>query len=295
MTSVLTPRLAAALVLAFAPAGVRGAQVRASERGTVSQVVDGTTITIDYSRPVARGRVPLFGRVVRWGDVWTPGANWATTLEVSNPVQLNGQPLARGKYSVWMIPREKEPWTVFLNDNARLFHTQKPDPASARLTLTVAPQPAPHMEVLTWSFPLVAREGATLQMQWGTNAIPLDVTVPDSHGSPRPALDAQPYIGFYRVKFEPQEPGGQEMELDMEIVAAEGRLRARFSPPVPDMDPYFDLVPAAPGTFKPQYLKGGKVFESDEETAVVFQLANGRATGFQFIFNGEAYARATRK
>ena len=48
------------------------AQVRASEHGVVSQTVNGTTITIDYSRPVARGRDSLFGRVVHWGEVWTP-------------------------------------------------------------------------------------------------------------------------------------------------------------------------------------------------------------------------------
>jgi len=233
--------------------------------------------------------------VVRWGDVWTPGANWATTLEVSGDVQLNGQTLARGKYSVWMIPRENESWTVFLNDNNRLFHTQKPKPESARLTLAVTPQTTPHAEVLTWSFPLVSSEGATLQMQWGTIAVPLDIRVTSNRVVAVPQFDAAPYLGSYHLKFEPQDPGAQAFELDVEIVSADGRLRARFSQPVPETDPYFDLLPAGAGTFKPQYLKGGKVFESDEETRIVFQLAGGRATGFEFVFNGEAYARATRK
>ena len=54
------------------------AQAMASEKGSVIQTVDGTTITIEYYRPVARGRTP-FPDVVHWGRMWTPGANWATT------------------------------------------------------------------------------------------------------------------------------------------------------------------------------------------------------------------------
>jgi hypothetical protein len=288
------PRLAAAVVLTLTPAGAR-AQVRASERGTVSQVVDGTTITVDYSRPVARGRDPLFGRVVHWGLVWTPGANWATTLELSADVLLNGQALAKGKYSVWMIAREHEAWTVLLSDNARLFHTQRPDSASARLALAVMPQSAAHAEVLTWSFPLVTSEGATLQMQWGTTVIPLDIKVTSSHNASGPPLDAQAYLGSYRLEFETEESGGQPFEMEVEIIQAEGRLRARFATPIPDRDPYFDLVPAGPGTFSPVFYKGGKVFESDQETLAVFQLENGRASGFELRFNDKAYGRATRK
>ncbi|HSL71759.1 MAG TPA: DUF2911 domain-containing protein, partial [Longimicrobiales bacterium] len=152
------------------------AQVRASERATVSQVVDGTTITIDYARPLMRGRVP-FPAVVKWNEVWTPGANWATTLAVSRDIELNGHPVAKGKYSVWMIPRESNEWTVLLDGNTRRFHTQKPDPAKAVLSFTVKPQQGPPVEALTWSFPGIARDGATLHMYWGTTYVPLQIAV----------------------------------------------------------------------------------------------------------------------
>jgi len=43
------------------------AQIRASELGTVSQTIDGTVISVEYSRPRARGRASLFGtKAVRW-------------------------------------------------------------------------------------------------------------------------------------------------------------------------------------------------------------------------------------
>ncbi len=85
--AVLAAVASLAAVGVSAPAPV-DAQPRGSERGVMTQRVNGTTLTVDYSRPVARGRENLFGGVVHWGEVWTPGANWATTLEVDRPVAL---------------------------------------------------------------------------------------------------------------------------------------------------------------------------------------------------------------
>ncbi|MDH5591103.1 MAG: DUF2911 domain-containing protein, partial [Gemmatimonadota bacterium] len=71
-----------ALALAVTAGAARG-QVRGSERATVSQISDGTTVVIDYGRPHVRGRSPAFPGIVGWGHVWTPGANSSTTLTVS--------------------------------------------------------------------------------------------------------------------------------------------------------------------------------------------------------------------
>ena len=70
------------VVCLLAPPALSG-QIRASELGSVSQVIDGTRISIEYSRPRARGRQNVFGGEVKWQEVWTPGANYATTLELS--------------------------------------------------------------------------------------------------------------------------------------------------------------------------------------------------------------------
>ncbi len=68
--------------LTLLPPRDASAQIRASELQTIAQVVDGTRITVEYSRPRLRGRTAIFGtKAVKWDEVWTPGANWATTLE----------------------------------------------------------------------------------------------------------------------------------------------------------------------------------------------------------------------
>src|SRR5438105_1785363 len=99
-------------------------QPKASQHGTVTQEVSTTKIALEYDRPVARGRA-LFGALVPWGKPWTPGANWATTIDVSDDVDVEGQRLAKGRYSVWTIPQEQE-WTVIFSKDDHAFHTRYP-------------------------------------------------------------------------------------------------------------------------------------------------------------------------
>ena len=156
------------------------AQVRASQHGIVAQTVDSTTIRVEYFRPIARGRL-LFGGVVPWGHMWTPGANWATTLDVDRPVFLMGEPLRAGKYSVWLIPRVDIEWTLVLSRSAILYHTQPPLPEEDQLRVLLKPQVGTHAEVLTWSFPAVAADRTTLQMQWGVTLLRIPIVVGPSN------------------------------------------------------------------------------------------------------------------
>src|SRR5437762_3427029 len=93
----------AVTILLLTPAAAR-AQIRRSQEALVRQKIANTILELHYRRPVARGRNPLFGNVVKWGETWTPGADSATTLSVSTPVQIEGQQLPQGAYSIWMIP-----------------------------------------------------------------------------------------------------------------------------------------------------------------------------------------------
>src|SRR5580765_2933957 len=85
-----------------------------SQRGTITQNVALTTITVSYGRPVARGR-PLFGQLVPWDSVWHPGADSATRVVFDHDVLLEGHALKAGEYSLWLIPREHAPWTLILS------------------------------------------------------------------------------------------------------------------------------------------------------------------------------------
>jgi hypothetical protein len=165
------------LALAAGGSGPCAAQAMLSEHAVAAQTVAGTTITVEYSRPQARGRDSLFGKVVTWGSHWTPGANWATTLEVDHDVRVDGAPLPKGKYAVWTVV-EPTRWTVELRRQWHKFHVPPPtDSSDVQLRLAVRPESGPATEVLTFDFPAVRPDGTTLRFRWGTVVVPFEISV----------------------------------------------------------------------------------------------------------------------
>ncbi len=111
-----SPVTLAALVAVFAFAtAARAQQPPASQHGTVSQSVNTTTITLEYDRPVLRGR-SIFGELLDYDVIWTPGANRATWIDFSAPVKIQGQELPAGRYGLWTIPQERRPLADHLRE-----------------------------------------------------------------------------------------------------------------------------------------------------------------------------------
>jgi hypothetical protein len=150
-------------------------RVRPSQRGSVSQRIADTTITIDYSRPVARGR-ELFGKLVPWGRIWCPGADDATTIQVTSGVKVEGKDLPAGKYSLWAEPNP-ERWTLIFNRDHAVWHTRYPE-GRDQLRAVVTPRSGSDMETLAFYFPVVDGRKAELVLHWGTVVVPLGLEVP---------------------------------------------------------------------------------------------------------------------
>jgi len=167
-------RTAALLVaLALVVPGSAGAQrIRASQEAWVRQKVANTWVNIHYRRPVARGR-ELFGGIVAWGRTWTPGADTATSINITAPIQIEGHDLPAGSYSIWMVTDSAGPWTVVLSRATPVFHVPYPGEEQDQLRFQIAPQNGAMMETLTFYFPLVDGTDATLVMHWGTTIIPM--------------------------------------------------------------------------------------------------------------------------
>lgn len=168
-----------ALVLvtaALAPrAGAQG--YPPSQRGSVTQNVALTEFTIEYGRPVARGRL-LWGQLVPWDSIWHPGADSATRIAFNHDVLFEGKSLAAGEYTLWLIPRERAPWTVIFNRTAHTFHKPYPGAATDALRLEIAPQTASHIESFAIYFPMVLRDEAELRLHWGTTFVPIKIKAP---------------------------------------------------------------------------------------------------------------------
>ena len=291
MSRRITLALVAVASTLIAPTRAVG-QIQASERAVVSQTVDGTTLTVDYARPVARGR-DLFGALVPWGVVWTPGANWATTLEVNSDIRLNGVEVEAGKYSVWAIPHEDR-FTISLNPEPRIFHFVKQDSSSEQIHLSAVPSQEPHVEVLTWSFPMVRGDAAVLQMQWGTTAVGIQVVVPPS----RPVVLSEErraeLIGTYDMTM----PAwiGWPTSGRLEIFATDerllrGRLPFTFHP---NDEIEWDLIPAGGSRYNPGLYRGETLFNIEIGINIDFVVGDGHATAVKFLGNaGEPLGEGT--
>jgi len=269
---------AAVLAAALALSTPARAQIRASEPGSVSQTIDGTKLTVTYSRPRVRGRDPIFGsRAVRWGETWTPGANWATTLDVSRPITLGGRPVPKGTYSVWMVVRQSGDWTMVLEPKARIFHMDPPDSSAKQIRFPIRAEAGPFTEVLTWSFPDVRATGGTLAFQWATTRVAMEVGVQPSLTVTLPEAEAAPYLGRYAYT-ELDTLGKPTRTIDFVVLYEDGTLKGEFVPE----DGYmkrFALIRTGPDFFFPGiYDKDGKIYEVIRpDMSIEFTRANGKA------------------
>jgi hypothetical protein len=261
------------------------AQIRASERSMIAQTVDGTTITVDYSRPRARGRADLFGGIVHWGEVWTPGANWATTFEFSNDVTLNEHDVAAGKYSVWLEVMETGPWTMILDPQPRRFHLGRPAPSDDQVRFPVEPMTTDDfVEVLTWEFPAVSATGTTLHLAWGTTAVAFEIGVPASRVYTVTAEDATPYLGSYRLTTKAPLPAKEQSY----VISHDGEhLVAHWDgPPNPILEETW-LVPQADGMLIPAFIQDGELFDLVMDLALEFDMGDDPVRMFEMYGPGE--------
>lgn len=266
---------AAALLLTSAPA--LSAQIRASERGSVSQTIDGTKISLDYARPRVRGRDSLFGGVVKWKEVWTPGANWATTFETDKNIQLEGHPVPKGKYSMWMVVEQGD-WTLVLDPKFRLFHMNPPDSSAAQVRFPIHPTPGPFTEVLTFSFPGVSVTGATLVMAWGAVQVSMALTVEPSHPLTIAKDVARPYLGTYQFRW--TEDADTVKPSRITLTYERNMLMGKWEPaPWPGMSPFL-LIRIGDDLFNIANLEHGEVYDVWDE-AVEFSATGGKATRFE--------------
>ncbi len=269
------------------------AQIKASELASVSQTVDGTRLTVDYSRPRARGRDSLFGKVVTWHEVWTPGANWATTLEVSRDVSVNGHPVPKGKYAIWMIVREGD-WTVVFDTTHHKFHVPHLDsmPKPGQVRFDVTPGAGAFSEVLTWSFPAVRLTGTTLVMHWGTVKVPLDIEVEPSYRMTVSTREVRPLEGAYQFEWsrpEPQpgdsthsepEAGDSATTFTFTVALRGDSLMGRWDPePWPGAGEVI-LIPIRANWFITGFFEAGELYEVVKDFVFEFDVHQGHARGF---------------
>ncbi len=190
-----------------------GAQITASERATLTQTITGVEVEIDYSRPSARGRDPLFGDVVPWGEVWTPGANNNTTIRFSDSVTVNGVDVGPGTYGMWIQVLEDEPWHFVLHEDTARFHTQHPTVESGMLTFPVEREYGDEfVETLLLDLQHIRADGAELHLSWGLNRVKVPIGVDPGYVMTVEPEEAERYVGEWMMDQTTNVPPAQVIE-----------------------------------------------------------------------------------
>lgn len=163
-------------------------KVRASLPASVSQTIGvDTVITFDFSRPGVKGR-KIWGELVPYGLTpgnkysedkpfpWRAGANEKTTIDLSGDVLVDGKALPAGKYSIHMIPSEKD-WIVIFNKNNEGWGSYDYDEAKDALRVTVTPVEAPFEEWMRFGFDSLAGTSAVAFLQWEKLKVPFTIAL----------------------------------------------------------------------------------------------------------------------
>ncbi len=148
---------------------------RLSQGASVRQRLGITDVTIDYHRPLVKGR-KIWGDVVPYGRVWRAGANENTLITFSDPVLVEGQTLPKGSYGLHMLPTEST-WTVIFSKNATSWGSFSYDEKEDALRVTVKPVPAEMHEALTYDLGDLQADSAVVTLQWEKLAVPFKVSV----------------------------------------------------------------------------------------------------------------------
>ena len=149
---------------------------RVSPHESVSATVGGAEMTIEYGRPYMRGRT-IFGGLVPYQRVWCPGADAATTLDSTRPLQLGHLAVPPGPHTIWILPTP-DVWTLIVSKEPSGFHTLYNSSADlGRIELRKRALPAP-VEQLTFTIAKNAGgTGGSIAMTWETTEVSVPFTV----------------------------------------------------------------------------------------------------------------------
>lgn len=143
---------------------------------TVKQNFGLGEVSIEYSRPSAKGRV-IFGDVVAFGSIWRTGANGATKITIAEDTKVEGTALPAGTYAVYTLPN-KEVWDIMfykdLNLGGNVGDYKKEDEV---LRVSVKPTTSTQfIETFTINFADMTATSCNLELLWEKTRVAIKLT-----------------------------------------------------------------------------------------------------------------------
>lgn len=147
---------------------------RPSPKGSVTQTVGLTDVSVAFSSPGVKGR-KIWGEVVPFDQVWRAGANECTRLTLSTPISIEGKPVAAGSYCVFLLP-QKSGWTFILSKNTEQAGSGDYKQSEDALRVPATVSTIPMRERLAFTVIDFDDEKGTLAMEWETQRVAVKFT-----------------------------------------------------------------------------------------------------------------------
>lgn len=165
------------LAIAFLPIAEISAQVKLpspSPTQTIKQEFGLGYIEITYSRPGAKGR-RVFGDLVPYGKLWRTGANAATKIVFSDPVEIIGRRIDSGAYVLYTIPGE-EIWEIIINKGIKNIGTEGYKESEDIARFKIYPiKLKSKTELFTIQFADIKPDSCELQLMWEKKLIVIPI------------------------------------------------------------------------------------------------------------------------
>ena len=143
---------------------------------TVKQAFALSDITVEYSRPSARGRV-VFGDVVPFGKVWRTGANNATKITFGEDVKVEGMDVKAGTYAIYTIPN-KDSWEIMLYKDLTLggnVEEYKKENELIRFIVEPVAMSGDKVETFSIDFSEMNANNTKIELVWEKTRVPFKV------------------------------------------------------------------------------------------------------------------------
>ncbi|MGJ8733242.1 MAG: DUF2911 domain-containing protein [Cellulophaga sp.] len=161
-------KIALVLIAVFALTGVQ-AQIETPQPSPftkMEQKVGLTDVTLEYSRPSARGR-EVFGNLVPFDKLWRTGANKNTIITFSDAVTIGGKEVKAGSYAVFTKPGATSWEVVFYADTNNWGTPSAWDESKVAATIKADVVKMPmKIETFTMTFDDLTSGSAVLGILW---------------------------------------------------------------------------------------------------------------------------------
>ncbi|HET7898435.1 MAG TPA: DUF2911 domain-containing protein, partial [Flavisolibacter sp.] len=158
-----------------------------NKKAMIGERIGLTDVTIHYDRPGVKGREgKIWGQLVPVGFIdqgfgnskaapWRAGANENTTIEFSNDVKIEGQPLKKGKYGFFIAYGPEESTLIFSNNATSwgsFYYNDKEDALRVKVKPVKMDKP---VEWLKYEFLNQTENAATIALEWENLMVPFKV------------------------------------------------------------------------------------------------------------------------